>query len=310
MSNYVTNIIEIHAEGKALENILTAIRRDGDEYGSLDFNKLIPMPESLDLTKGSVTDDSVRAYISNLRDEIVTHPDRPGSLAEVKRYVSASEKILRGSFGLNTSVSQYMPPSEVAKQADRHNMTVASFLALGKKYLDNQLTYGSATWYDWCVDHWGCKWNTEDGSLLKDGSENVLQFDTAWSAPFPFMEALSKAFPDTKFFHSWADEDIGHNVGQMTLYGGAVVSEEIPEGGSKEAYELAFEILEIDPRESRLRYDVKEGTYVYDESLEERWDTDHSSTPPIDNVIDLAKKKTLLEAGQAQPLLGKDDPER
>lgn len=310
MPNYITNIVEIHAKGKALKNILTALRRDGDQYGSVDFNKLVPMPESLDLTKGSITDAAVRAYISHLRDEIVNHPDRPGSLAEVKRYVLAGEKILTGSFGVNTSVSQYMSPSEAAMQADRHNMTVESFLELGKKYLDNQLTYGSATWYDWCVDHWGCKWNTEEGSLLKDDSDNILQFDTAWSAPRPFMEALSKAFPGTKFFHRWADEDIGYNVGQMTLYGGAVVSEKIPEGGSKEAYEMAFEILEIDPREHCLRYDAKEGTYVYDESMDESWDTVHSLTPPIDNLIDGAKTKALLESGQTQSPSGKDEPER
>ena len=310
MPNYVTNIIEIHAKGKNLNSILNAIRRDGDELGSVDFNKLIPMPESLNLTKGSVTDASVRAYISHLRDEIVNHPDRPGSLAEVKRYVLAGEKVLTGSFGINTSVSQYMPPSEIAKQAERHNMTAESFLELGKKYLDNQLTYGSATWYDWCVDHWGCKWNTEEGCLLKDGSENILKFDTAWSAPLPFMETLSKTFPDTKFFHRWADEDIGHNVGEMTLYGGAIVSEEIPEGGSKEAYELAFEILEIDPREHCLRYDPKEDTYVYDESLEQPWESVPPQPPAIDKVIDAAKTKAQIGPGQMQVLPSKDEPER
>ena len=45
MANYVTNIVEIRAKRKQLKDILNAIRGDGDEYGSFDFNKLLPMPE-------------------------------------------------------------------------------------------------------------------------------------------------------------------------------------------------------------------------------------------------------------------------
>ena len=52
MPNHVTNRLTIHAEGKRLEEILDAIKSDEAGRGSIDFNKLIPMPESLNIESG------------------------------------------------------------------------------------------------------------------------------------------------------------------------------------------------------------------------------------------------------------------
>lgn len=303
MANYVTNILKITATGQLYEEILTAIQRDGDVRGSFDFNKLIPMPEDLNITEGSITDHSISAFLSHLKDEIQEHPDLPGKVEDIKRYLSAAAQVKKHSF---FTAYEYMPAAEIAAKAEIHKMSTADFLELGKKYLDNQLNYGYSTWYRFCSAKWGTKWNTEEGCLLDD--DGNLRFDTAWSAPSPVLKALSEKFPTVSFHHAWADEDIGQNVGQSTYLNGKVVDSYLPEPGSAQAYELAFEILETSAEEHCLRYDPKTSTYVYDDSMEEEAPVQNAL--PIDNKIDLAKVKAALCAENPPTLLQPEDPER
>jgi hypothetical protein len=93
--------------------------------------------------------------------------------------------------------------------------------------------FGDDNWYDWQCSNWGTKWNISD---------NVISFNTAWSAPEPIFVALSEKFPEVEFFIQFADEDFGHNVGEVSLIGGDEIDSNIPEGGSKEAYLLAYKI--------------------------------------------------------------------
>ena len=50
-------------------------------------------------------------------------------------------------------------------------------------------------WYDWSIANWGTKWNAYDIRVQDewDGGDNCemeIHFDTAWSAPFPIINAL------------------------------------------------------------------------------------------------------------------------
>lgn len=266
MPNYVTNIITMNANKKQLQEIYETIKADDGELGSFDFNKLVPMPESLNVTKGSVTDKSINAYLSYMRNEFVLHPDRPGLPDEIKRYVSAAAQIRRHDMFFTTEL---MTPETIDVEAERHNMSTPDFLELGKKYLDNQLNFGAPTWYDWSIANWGTKWNVQEGIHMDEEDPRIMNFDTAWSAPLPIIEALSKRFPNVEITIQWADEDIGNNVGQQTYLDGEVTDENIPEPWSKEAYDLAFEIFGDTPEDRCLRYDAAQGTYVYDEELEQ-----------------------------------------
>jgi Ferredoxin-like domain in Api92-like protein len=60
--------------------------------------------------------------------------------------------------------------------------------------------YGAPTWYEWRCEHWDTKWNACDGEVtdIGDGSLHV-QFDTAWSFPFPILETAVSAFPQLLF---------------------------------------------------------------------------------------------------------------
>ncbi len=56
--------------------------------------------------------------------------------------------------------------------------------------------YGADCPLDWCIRHWGTKWNAETWGA--DWDFNAIRFDTAWSPPLGFVQALSQRFPDTQ----------------------------------------------------------------------------------------------------------------
>ena len=55
MPNHVRNIIVIETDKEKITEILDAIKNDEKGIGSIDFNKLIPMPETLNIECGSST---------------------------------------------------------------------------------------------------------------------------------------------------------------------------------------------------------------------------------------------------------------
>ena len=68
MPNHVSNTITFECDEKRLKEILDAIKFESDAevehtgIGTLDFNKIIPMPKSLEIEAGSTTDRGLKAY--------------------------------------------------------------------------------------------------------------------------------------------------------------------------------------------------------------------------------------------------------
>lgn len=98
--------------------------------------------------------------------------------------------------------------------------------------------FGFDNWYDWAISNWGTKWNCCDVFI----GDDYIEFNTAWSNPMPIFLKLSEMFSDVEFEVMYADEDFGYNTGKYTLQNGEMYSMDIPDGGSKEAYELAIEV--------------------------------------------------------------------
>lgn len=130
--------------------------------------------------------------------------------------------------------------------------------------------YGATNWYEWHVQNWGTKWSAYDMdrefslSSNKDGQiKATIRFNTAWSAPHPVIEKLSEMFKELEISLTWADEDTGQNVGTMVFSGGETIEEDIPEGGSKWAFEVAFR---LNPdSEDWYMWDEETQTYIYTE---------------------------------------------
>lgn len=59
---------------------------------------------------------------------------------------------------------------------------------------------------DWCRDHWGTKWNAYNARRpVQTGGNLILQFDTAWRPPYPWLAAIFNKF-EVSFEHNWLDE--------------------------------------------------------------------------------------------------------
>jgi len=185
MPNHITNIIEINnASWQRLDEILEAIKVDEIGLGSIDFNKIIPMPDNI--------------YYGNL----------------------GSEKLKK---------------------------------------------YGENNWYDWSIKNWGSKWNSYGYDCFPEyeAGNNTIQFNTAWSCVNKILEELSKMYPDVEFKYKWADEDFGYNVGYSSWKNGEYLELVYLDDGSKEAYEFAAEVMDIDLAD--LGYELSENgtTYIY-----------------------------------------------
>jgi hypothetical protein len=96
---------------------------------------------------------------------------------------------------------------------------------------------GAVDWYQWSIEHWGTKWNAYDTAVSED--ERVVRFDTAWSHPWPVIEALSKKWPTHVLEVAYADEDLGHNFGMYRVLNGEEFTLRIPYEGTEEGVNFA-----------------------------------------------------------------------
>lgn len=183
-----------------------------DDIYSLDFNKLIPMPEDLKLDAGSIESDSISCYYLSLNDdekyklmkllkskEIFFHHDYWNKYKnDIKYYESNPDKLKNNKDNFNGLIDF---------DYKKHFNSLAE---LGKQYIENIKKYGYPQWYDWCVENWGTKWNVEDDvdvSYNKNTDEYDITFDTAWSVPSGIVEKYSEFCNDEEFYWKYEDED-------------------------------------------------------------------------------------------------------
>ena len=210
MPNHVTNLLTITAateERVAEIKSLIEGKFDNGETMHIDFDKIVPRPESLNITSGSTTDNGIA----------------------ILKYRAGDETDIR-------RIMQYQWGKGFDTPEDLINYILekgSANLEEAQKALDNEKLYGHRDWYGWSRDNWGTKWNAYSQELREDG---VIKFETAWSTPEPVICALSRMFPDAQFDVRYADEDFGHNVGEYTYVDGEMVEGGQPEGGSDEAY--------------------------------------------------------------------------
>ena len=226
MPNDVVNFITIKGDEKRIHEMLETIKNDELGIGTVDFNKIIPMPESLDIECGSRTDNGLKAYMEFL--EIYTLSDNvAGTVKDLSLLIVPIE-------------------SEEAFLRMRTDIPKDDW-ELGKQAFQNIQKYGCPTWYEWCINNWGTKWNAYGYEPGTDYSESeTLYFQTAWSAPHPFLEKLAEKYPEISFEHEWADEDIGYNCGRKSYEGGVRMEEYFPEN-EREAFDFSLRLWDCEP---------------------------------------------------------------
>ena len=172
MPNHVENHIEFSGDTRQIKTMLESIKNDEYGIGTIDFNKIFPMPESLHIEAGSRTDRGLKAY-----KEFI-------DMYTFGRSAEDAEKALE-----NIPVD-----SENAFLSQRTDIVKEEW-ELGKNAWQNIRQYGAPTWYEWSVANWGTKWNAYGYDKYTDYSGcKELTFETAWSAPHPIIKKLSELF--------------------------------------------------------------------------------------------------------------------
>jgi hypothetical protein len=244
MPNHISNILTIEGDAKRVAQIKSDII-SVDEEGyirHIDFDKIIPRPKSLDITSGSSTSNGIAILKWREGD--------PTEINKIMGYQWATE---------------FSGPEELINHMLEKG---TANLKEAQMALDNVRLYGHQDWYSWSTSNWGTKWNAYD---TNDNEDDGIYFQTAWSNPYPVMEALSRKYPDVVFHVRFADEDFGNNVGEYSLQNGNVISENVPEGGSEEAYEMAADITGYESYLTDRVYDIEAETIDALEDYEKQY---------------------------------------
>lgn len=185
MPNHVTNKIEITSA-----NAKEAIDFMRTQKSEFDFNKVIPMPETLNVESGSRTDAAL-AYALSEGFKAVLTVNQIGKYFEDEFFTSKEDVVIRD---LTTA----------KRLIDDNSETSESLLKLGKKIISNVDNHGAKTWYQWSIPNWGTKWNAYEITI----KENQVTFDTAWNTPVIVLEAWIAKF---KLSCTVKAFDEGHN---------------------------------------------------------------------------------------------------
>ena len=251
MPNHVTNIIELECSRERSKEIMEFLRADGQDYGSVDFNKLIPMPESLNITSGSETDRGIEIYLTAVNPNTKDFGLEKMSPIEfdLLEIMLNCEKMF-GKYNSNLSDEQIASFTEY--------QPFETYVQTGKTAVDNFKQYGATTWYEWRIANWGTKWNAYD-CYTDDPCSGKLEFNTAWDGVPFIIQKISESFPDVLIHYGWADEDIGNNTGRIDFKNGEDIWFDIPEGGSKHAFEIACDIQGYDIEEFKQYFQKPRG---------------------------------------------------
>jgi len=204
--NETTNIFK-QREKEDIIGVPVGFEQDFDEAWVRfpDFDKIVHMPESLNVTSGSL-----------------------GEMAHQLLFGTKKQKFFQID---NTEQQARFAKMDIERQKE----AVADAIV----YQDNLVKYGYTTWYDWAIANWGTKWNSSSCEKIAD---NMYIFTTAWSGVPDLVLKMSASFPDIKILYKYADEDSGSNTGSFVIQNGEISEFTKPKSQSKEGYDLYFEL--------------------------------------------------------------------
>lgn len=205
MPKHVMNVVTFTGDAKKVREVLEGIQSDKYGYGSIDFNKIVPMPMELNIESSLKTSEGLKAY----KDFVYMYT----------------------AFGKRTEKELLDIPKEKEEVflKTREDMDRQAW-GLGRQAYRNELKFGVPTWYEWRRDHWGTKRNAygyDRGCGLLE--YNKISFETAWYCPIELIQKISEQYPHVTVKIEWATEMARNAEGRQEYKDGKFESEYYPE---------------------------------------------------------------------------------
>lgn len=209
---------------------------------SLDFNKIVKMPDDLANTEESGKgDDGIQLCMARMNPDCRFYGEKNDKIDE-KDYAKLKEEVARGTSYTIFGIDELEKPDFV-NLISKYRGDLGDVLELGGKLIANIIKYGTPTWYSWALKYWGTKWNANDYSSVEedDGTVSML-FSTAWSFALPAMLGLSRQLPKAVIRAEYADENAGCNAGSYVIEGGEILEGGPFDDGSDDADKMAAKL--------------------------------------------------------------------
>ena len=203
MPNWAMNKLEVTGKPENLRAFLNAcvVDRETRDYDAdtkslktvvkplFSLHGIVPMPEVLEDTRSPYA--TSRMLRDAIQREVPVFPEFP-VCDDLSEDSLEQAKMIWDHF-----TAHY---SEVAEEK-------TWLLSLFKEIEGNLRAFqetGYSNWYEWCVDHWGTKWDVSDDSTRiedenLDNGHLTVTFDTAWSAPEIWFKKAVEAYPSLSF---------------------------------------------------------------------------------------------------------------
>ena len=162
MPNNCYGTVTLYASNDRIKEVFSAIRGIyKDEDNPFDFNTIIPMPKSLDISA-----DKQLAYTAFICDGT-----RLTKEEFLERSISSVEKA-----ALFDELTRFLwnetKDERICKILERYQQewdlgNANKMLDEGILLVSNIRNYGAPTWYEWCVENWGTKWNSCDTYIIR-----------------------------------------------------------------------------------------------------------------------------------------------
>lgn len=237
MPNHITSRLKITGDATKVAEVFNFIKADEPDkegnYRLFDLEKIVPMPEALDIDSSSLGEDGMKYLFA-----------MAGNILERNAYEKSSHYAHMKDMEVNN-------PKMFDKAMEE-----------GKIRLHNIANYGASDWYQWRLLNWGTKWNTYEYRQIDD---NTITFQTAWNGIPDMVRLVAEKFPEVTIEYKYADEDWSYNVGSF-IFNGEEIEDHSPENASPEAWEIVFELGVADREEFVQKPD---GTWEYREDDDE-----------------------------------------
>ena len=250
-------------------DILDKIRKNYTTNGVLDFNKIIPMPDSIKLTTSPVYNESCVFVLArsnrelenldkNLNDFVeslnLNTTPKPEIIDDIKHTVN---KAYYDRPNLARIEENILKDDNFKKYCLKNNL-LPNRENYGKQILENFLKYETRDWYEWTFRYWGAYCNTKatDWEYGDSKIQPYFEYETQWGLASNTTRILSEIL-NTSLISIFTSETFAKESGIVQFTKGCLDFYKKFEDESLEAF-IISSILD-DPKQKKYKYSKNKG---------------------------------------------------